>query len=424
MSGAGRRLALAALLTALIVIIQALGQPAGGQGISFEGIYYVESGELGFFNGSDLYLWGPYVSVAGTILNYNNIGGNLTVALYVNGQQVASFWRILSPNSTLEFLLTANISGLTFYQVSTYYILVSLLRPQTMEPVYTCTLSYGRLFVSGLNWPVSAWSNNSIGKVTIAARPSIITSGGPAPPTVLLYASGLRPYEFYGIYALYPNLPSTPVHLASAGTGSVGDFYVSLQLPRVTNTSVVKLVVANEDWSEVYWTNLTAALVDPPPRYCVEGVHYIPPSGPTVTSTNPSPAPTATTTSPPSSTTTTTVTVTKTVTQNFTTTVTASLTVNNTVTLTETSTITVTKLLEQSLTTTHTSVINSTITVTQTNPVLSQLQVAAGVLAGAGYIVVIGAFAATAVVAAVAGAASQKTLARLFKKVEEKLERG
>ena len=419
-------------LLAIVFIALALAFTLGStwhavsQSLCFEGIYTITSSLVGFFNGSDIYLWRPYVSIEGVVLNYNDIGGLLNVTLVFNGVVVDSDTKVIYPNSTAPFYLTSDLSGYTIYTTNTYSIIVSLRSLSDNKLVYACTLASGNVFISGYNWAVDLWSNNTVGNVTVSVMPSIITNRVASPPQIYVYARGLAPFKIYEILAVYPNIPGNPLHLAVLGTGAYGDLYTTLTLPVVTNTSSIWIVVYDPQSNTGYNSTIRQVMLDPPPRTCYQGVTVNPPSGNIVT-----PPPTTTTSTITSTTTATTVYVTVTKTTTATTTLTSTVTstltqtiyVNNTFTSTVTTTVLQNSTLTQTITVRHNSTLTQTMTVTQTNtvenPVIAQASKAASTLVSTGYIFVIGFLALTTAIAASVSILAHRPLFNTIKRIEE-----
>ncbi|WP_440060125.1 hypothetical protein ACSU1N_02955 [Thermogladius sp. 4427co] len=418
----------------LLLALTAIGLPyiprTLSQEICLQAIYMTTSSLIGFFNGSDLYLWKPYVEVTGMILNYNNIGGLLNITFVYNGVIVGdSFTSPLIPNSTHDFYLSANLSSLGVREVSTYSIIVSLRDLKDGSLIYLCTLVSGRVYISGYNWGTSLWSNKTTGNVTVSVMPSIITNNINSQPRIYLYAKGLPPFRIYQIQAIYPNIPNTPLDLGVAGSGASGDLYTTLNLPVVTNTSEITISLRDIETGASYNTTIQQVLTVPPPKTCTSGQQIISPAGPLITPTTATPTTTSTPT-PVTVTSTITTTLTTTIINNRTLVYTTTLYINNTVTTTVTLTSTHTSTITQEVVLTHnsTSTVTQTLTVTNTttieNPVLSQLSRGAIALSNVGYIAIIGFLALTAATAASISIIVHRPLSRAvktFRSIEERL---
>jgi hypothetical protein len=412
-------------VASLIVVLLALdfSPVPESQGVSFEGIYMTTSSIIGYFNYTDLYLWSPYVSIEGILLNYNNFGGILNISLVYNNIVVAQDQKVVMPNSSTPFHLSANLSSYGVYSVSTYSIIVSLRSPSDNSLLYACTLAKGAVYVSGYNWPVSVWSNSTTQGVTVSVMPSIVTNNTASPPQIYVYAKGLAPLKIYEIEAVYPNIPNNPIHLTTIGSGAYGDLYTTVILPVVSNTSSIYIVVHDPTTNTSYNSTIMQMTLPSPPRTCVQGINIGLPSGTLITPVQPT---TTTSTTTPTAITET-VTSTTTLTSTWTTTLT--LYINNTIT--NTVTVTTTVIQNSTLTQTLTVGHNSTHTTTQTivststveNPLLSQASKAASMLVSTGYVVVIGFLALTTAVAASVSILAHRPLFKTIKRVEEEVGR-
>uniref|UniRef100_A0A7J3Y047 Uncharacterized protein n=1 Tax=Thermogladius calderae TaxID=1200300 RepID=A0A7J3Y047_9CREN len=395
------------------------------QEVCFEGIYMTTSSMIGYFNYTDLYLWSPYVSIEGVLLNHNSFGGVLNISLVYNNIVVAQDQKVVMPNSSTPFYLSANLSNFGVYSVSTYSIIVSLSGLSDNRLLYACTLVKGAVYVSGYNWPVSVWSNSTTQGITVSVMPSIITNNVASPPQIYVYATGLAPLKIYEIEAVYPNIPNNPIHLSTIGSGAYGDLYTTITLPVVTNTSSISIIVYDPATNTSYSSTIWQLTLPSPPRTCVQGIDIGLPSGTLITPVKP----TTTTATNTTTATTITKTVTSTTTLTSTWTTTQTLYINSTTT----NTVTVTTTVIQNSTLTQTLIVghNSTQTTTQTivststveNPILSQASRAASMLASTGYVVVIGFLALTTAVAASISILAHRPLFKTIKRVEEEVGR-
>ncbi|MEZ0394658.1 MAG: hypothetical protein ABWK00_06435 [Desulfurococcaceae archaeon] len=276
-----------AILTVLALLTAASAQAP--QASYLEALLSFSSSDVGYFNGSDAYLWGRTFSVVGTLINWYEGGVNASLTLVVNGFSVGSYsWTIL-PRGTVDVDVSWEIPADLLSGNDTY----SLLLWATGLDGHSfggCPLASGRLYVSGISWDRPFWSVNvTPDGVSVGVGPSIVTNGS-MNYVIYLYASGLAPLHMYDIYVAYSTAPSLLVPVNRVGAGYGGDIYLPITIRPSNVDGYVKVVVVDPSTNRSYESSVSWRLVSPPPRTCPLGQitstppTYTPRANPTTTS--------------------------------------------------------------------------------------------------------------------------------------------